>query len=72
MGPAYGTEEYLNQVKTIIARIEDVADLGEKAIQQTVFMFISDSSYSRAAICQAEKEARRNNVVHTTINKGQE
>lgn len=58
MGPMPGTPEYLNQVATIKARIIDVADLGESAIQKVLFMFICDTSYSRAAICQAEKEAK--------------
>jgi hypothetical protein len=56
-GPVYGTKEYLDQVATIKARILDVADLGKAAIDQVMMIFIVDDSYSRAAICQAEKEA---------------
>lgn len=61
-GPAFGTDEYKEQVETIKMRIEDVFDLGESAIQKTLMMFLMDTSYSRAAISHAEKEWRRNKV----------
>lgn len=64
--PEYGTEEYKNQVETIKMRLDDVKDLIEKdqkLIGQVLMMFIFDMEYHRAAICQAEKEWKRDNLV---------
>ena len=59
MGPEYGTQEYKNQVETIKKFLQETKDIKESEIQQILMMFILDTSYSRAAICQAEKEFKK-------------
>lgn len=62
IGPEYGTPEYQNQIKIIKMRLSDVKDMifaDKGAINHVLLMFILDHEYSRAAICQAEKEWKK-------------
>ena len=52
MGPAYGTEKYKQQVVTITTALRDVPLV---LLPQALMLYITDTSYSRAAICEAEK-----------------
>ena len=65
MGPEYGTEKYKNQVETIKKFLNSVKDMGEHVVQETLVMFMIDTSYSRAAICQAEKEFKKEQLQQT-------
>lgn len=65
MGPEYGTEVYKNQVDTIKKQLSFwvIEDKGF-SVGQVIMMFILDISYSRAAICQAEKEWKKENEIN--------
>jgi len=62
MGPDYGTEQWNVQVAIIKSRISavknEISD-GNDILNQVLMMFITDSTYSRSAICHAEKEWRK-------------
>jgi len=62
MGPEYGTEAYKNQVDTIKKQLTALVKEDKiLSINQLIMMFILDTNYSRAAICQAEKEWKKEN-----------
>ena len=63
MGPKQGTDEYKNQVETIKGFVSRVWSLGKDAVNSALLIFVLDTSYSRAAICQAESEVRREKEV---------
>lgn len=59
MGPAFGTEAYNGQVETIVTAIGEVADLTAEEFPKFLMMYITDTSFSRAAICEAENRLRK-------------
>lgn len=58
MGPEYGTEKYKSQVDTIVCGLGSVP-MYKDELSSFLMMYILDESFSRAAICEAEKIIRR-------------
>lgn len=56
--PKWGTDEYLSQVDTIYTQFM-TSPLEEEHLAQFLVMFIQDTSYNRAAICEAENKIRK-------------
>ena len=56
MGPEYGTEKYYDQVDRVKKFLSSVE---EENIESALMLFILDPKFSRSAICQAEKEVRK-------------
>jgi len=57
MGPRVGTSEYKEQVVTIVTALGQVP-MEPQELPMFLMMYITDRTYSRAAICQAEKEIK--------------
>ena len=58
MGPAFGTDEYKQQVEQIVQALSSVPmEPGE--LSGFLMLYILDESFSRAAICEAEKLIKR-------------
>ncbi len=60
MGPEYGTDAYKQQVETIRTVIGGAA-ADMKEAERMSMLYIMDTSFSRAAICQALKEVKTEN-----------
>lgn len=57
MGPSKGTSEYDDQVDAICTLFNN-RQLSSKSLNHFLMSFILDTSYSRAAICEAEHKIR--------------
>lgn len=57
MGPAYGSDEYKQQIETIYAQFVSTA-FPIEMLGRFLLLFIFDETYSRPAICEAEKKIR--------------
>lgn len=58
MRPEYGTDGYKEQINTITTALRDVP-MEESELPSFLMLYIMDRSFSRAAICEAEKNIRR-------------
>lgn len=56
MGPTWGTPECKEQVETITTALQSVP---LNLLPTALMMYILDTSYSRPAICEAEKILRK-------------
>lgn len=59
MEPEYGTPKYKEQVDRILTALTGSGVTEDKQIDGIMLLYAMDMSYSRAAICEAEKRYRR-------------
>jgi hypothetical protein len=56
MGPEHGTQAYRDQVETISTALKYVP---HEMLGDALMLYVLDTSFSRAAICEAEKVLRK-------------